>query len=229
MPGTLADHWSVAVRSSMSFSLSTLKFNFDVDTVYSVDDEYIVDTVNTFNTLHIADIVDVVDDVNTVDVIPIVVSVDDVDTIDIELCVFTIHTMYESEDIIDIVDIVFCEDDIDTADNVYNFNCLHGVNKPGLLFRLVRFATVACKDRGVLLLVGKWNRVLAVHLQPLVKLVLVYLPALAQLGCRNLSALQLHVERVLRHTEILCCFLYRHKTMPILLLLLILSVVKALQ
>ena len=28
--------------------------------------------------------------------------------------------MYESEDIIDIVDIVFCEDDIDTADNVYN-------------------------------------------------------------------------------------------------------------
>ena len=137
--------------------------------------------------------------------------------------------MYESEDIIDIVDIVFCEDDIDTADNVYNFNCLHGVNKPGLLFRLVRFATVACKDRGVLLLVGKWNRVLAVHLQPLVKLVLVYLPALALLGCRNLTALQLHVERVLRHAQILCCFLYRHKTMPILFLLLILSVVKALQ
>ena len=101
MPGTLADHWSVAVRSSMSFSLSTLKFNFDVDTVYSVDDEYIVDTVNTFNTLHIADIVDVVDDVNTVDVIPIVDSVDDVD-------------------IIDIVNIVFCEDDINIADNAYN-------------------------------------------------------------------------------------------------------------
>ena len=103
------------------------------------------------------------------------------------------------------------------------------LNKPGLLFRLVRFATVACKDRGVLLLVGKCNRVLAVHLQPLVKLVLVYLPALALLGCRNLTALQLHVERVLRHAQILCCFLYRHKTMPILFLLLILSVVKALQ
>lgn len=105
MPGTLADHWSVAVRSWMFLSLSTLKFDFDVDNVYSVDAEYIVDTVNTFNTLHIADIVDVVDGV---------------DTIDIELCVFTIHTMYESEDILDIVDIVFIEDDIDIADNVYN-------------------------------------------------------------------------------------------------------------
>lgn len=84
MPGTLADHWSVAVRSLMLFSLSTLKFDFDVDTVYSVDAEYIVDTVNTYNTFHIPDIVDVVDDVNTVDVIPIVDSVDDVDTIFIE-------------------------------------------------------------------------------------------------------------------------------------------------
>ena len=84
MPGTLADHWSVAVRSLMSFSLSTLKFNFDVDTVYSVDAEYIVDTVNTYNTLHLVDIVDVVDDVNTVDVTSIVDSVDDVDTIFIE-------------------------------------------------------------------------------------------------------------------------------------------------
>ena len=101
MPGTLADHWSVAVRSWMFLSLSTLKFDFDVDNVYSVDAEYIVDTVNTFNTLHIADIVDVVDDVNTVDVIPIVDSVDDVD-------------------IIDIVNIVFCEDDINIADNAYN-------------------------------------------------------------------------------------------------------------
>ena len=84
MPGTLADHWSVAVRSWMFLSLSTLKFDFDVDTVYSVDAEYIVDTVNTYNTFHITDIVDVVDDVNTVDVIPIVDSVDDVDTINIE-------------------------------------------------------------------------------------------------------------------------------------------------
>lgn len=84
MPGTLADHWSVAVRSLMLFSLSTLKFDFDVDTVYSVDAENIVDTVNTYNTFHITDIVDVVDDVNTVDVIPIVDSVDDVDAIFIE-------------------------------------------------------------------------------------------------------------------------------------------------
>ena len=84
MPGTLVDHWSVAVRSLMLFSLSTLKFDFDVDTVYSVDAEYIVDTVNTYNTFHITDIVDVVDDVNTVDVIPIVDSVDDVDNILIE-------------------------------------------------------------------------------------------------------------------------------------------------
>ena len=81
MPGTLADHWSVAVRSLMLFSLSTLKFDFDVDTVYSVDAEHIADIVNTYNTFHIADIVDVVDDVNIVDVIPIV---DDVDAIFIE-------------------------------------------------------------------------------------------------------------------------------------------------
>lgn len=137
--------------------------------------------------------------------------------------------MYEYEDIIDIVDVVYCEDGIDIADNVYNFISIHGVNKPGLLLRLIRFATVACKNRCVLLLVCKRNGVLTINLQPLVKLVLVYLPALAQLGCRNLSALQLHVERVLWHTQILCRFLYRHKTMPILLLLLILSVVKALQ
>ena len=81
MPGTLADHWSVAVRSLMLFSLSTLKFDFDVDTVYSVDAEYIVDTVNTFNTLHIADIVDVVDDVNTVDVVFIEDGIDIADNV----------------------------------------------------------------------------------------------------------------------------------------------------
>ena len=101
MLGTLADHWSVAVRSLMWFSLWTLEFDFDVDNVYSADADYIVDTVNTYNTLNIAYIVDAVDDVNTVDVIPIVDSVDDVD-------------------IIDIVNIVFCEDDINIADNAYN-------------------------------------------------------------------------------------------------------------
>ena len=87
--------------------------------------------------------------------------------------------MYESEDLIDIVDVVFIEDDIDIADNVYNFISIHGVNKHGLLLRLVRFATVACKNRCVLLLKSEWNRILAVHLQPFVKLVLVYFPALA--------------------------------------------------
>lgn len=85
----------------MWFSLWTLEFDFDVDNVYSADADYIVDTVNTYNTLNIAYIVDAVDDVNTVDVIPIVDSVDDVD-------------------IIDIVNIVFCEDDINIADNAYN-------------------------------------------------------------------------------------------------------------
>ena len=84
MLGTLADHWSVAVRSLMLFSLSTWNFNFNVDTVHSVDVVYIADTVITYHTLHIAYIVDVVDGANSVDVILIVDSVDDVDNILIE-------------------------------------------------------------------------------------------------------------------------------------------------
>jgi len=132
MPGTVADQWSVEVRSLMLRSLSTWNFNFDVDTVYSVDADYIADTVHTYYTLHIADIVDAIFIVDIVDDVAVVNTVDIVDDANIVDAIFIVDVVDDvtivdnvgSVSVIDIVDIAFSEDDIYIADNVYNPSAL---------------------------------------------------------------------------------------------------------
>ena len=93
----------------------------------------------------------------------------------------------------------------------------------------VWFTPMGCKDGIVLFLVGQRDGILAFHLQPLVEFVIEQDPTLAGFRSWHLALLQLHVEGVQGHAEIVCRFFHVHRATHALYLLLCLSFLKVRQ
>ena len=94
---------------------------------------------------------------------------------------------------------------------------------------LVGFTTMGRKDGIILFLGGQGYSILAFHLQPLVEFVIEQDPTLARLRSWHFTFLQLHVEGVQGHTEIVSRLFNIHRATHALYLLLCLSFLKVRQ
>lgn len=94
---------------------------------------------------------------------------------------------------------------------------------------LVGLTTMGRKDGIILFLGGQGYGILAFHLQPLVEFVIEQDPTLAGLRSWHLALLQLHVEGVQGHTEIVSRFLHVHRATHTFHLLLGLAFLKVKQ
>ena len=195
-----------------------------IDLVYSVYREYslsiiaIVDSLYTGSVEYSVYIVFIADNIHIADTVTVVYTVASVNAV-YTYTVAIVATGYT----VAIVAIVF------SAYNLYTQYIVHSVLSDMLPVTLVGFTTMGRKDGIILFLGGQGYGILALHLQPLVEFVIEQDPTLAGLRSWHLALLQLYVEGVQRHAEIVSRFLHIHRATHALYLLLCLSFLKVRQ
>ena len=195
-----------------------------IDLVYSVYREYslsiiaIVDSLYTGSVEYSVYIVFIADNIHIADTVTVVYTVASVNAV-YTYTMAIVATGYT----VAIVAIVF------SAYNLYTQYIVHSVLSDMLPVTLVGFTTMGRKDGIILFLGGQGYGILALHLQPLVEFVIEQDPTLAGLRSWHLALLQLHVEGVQGHTEIVSRFLHVHRATHTFQLLLGLAFLKVKQ
>ena len=195
-----------------------------IDFVYSVYREYnlsiiaIIDSLYTGSVEYSVNIVFIADNIHIADIVIVVYSMASVNAV-YTYTVAIVAFRY----VVDIVAIVF------SAYNLYTQYIVHSVLSDMLPVTLVGFTTMGRKDGIILFLGGQGYGILALHLQPLVEFVIEQDPTLAGLRSWHLALLQLHVEGVERHTQVVRSLLHVHRATHTFQLLLGLAFLKVKQ
>ena len=119
-------------------------------------------------------------------------------------------------DVVGIVDVIF---NVDTILIIYNVYSTLGQTDWLITQTVLRLALMRRTDSRVLLVIRQWNRILAVHLKPLVYLVKVDDPALTWLSSGNVSVCEFLVDSRKWNVGVLGNLLWSDRPMSVLSLL----------